>query len=175
MTLDDLQTIIRTVPDFPKPGIQFKDITPLLQNPEAYQLAIDAFIQIARDTNATVIAGIESRGFYFACPVATALGLPFIPIRKAGKLPWQTVSASYALEYGEAVIQVHTDAAAPNDRVLIIDDVLATGGTAHAAGILIKRLGASVTGYAFLMQLSFLDGAAQLTDAATYCLMEVTE
>lgn len=175
MTLGDLPTIIRTVPDFPKPGIQFKDITPLLQNPDAYQLVIDAFIQIARDTNATVIAGIESRGFFFACPVAIALGLPFVPIRKSGKLPCHTVSAAYALEYGEAVIEVHTDAASPNDRVLIIDDVLATGGTAHATGILINRLGATIAGYAFLMQLSFLDGVAQLTDAATYSLMDITE
>ncbi len=166
---------IRTVEDFPKPGIMFKDITPLLQNPEAYQTVLSAFIEIAKASGATVIAGIESRGFFFACPLALSLGLPFVPIRKAGKLPWDTVSAEYDLEYGSAVIEMHTDAVSKGDRVLIVDDVLATGGTAEAAGRLVASLGATVAGYAFLKNLTFLGGMERLTDAQVYSLVDVTE
>jgi adenine phosphoribosyltransferase len=166
---------IRTVEDFPKPGIMFKDITPLLQNPDAYQAVLNAFIEIAQASGATVIAGIESRGFFFACPLALSLGLPFVPIRKAGKLPWETVSAEYDLEYGSAVIEMHTDAVSPADRVLVVDDVLATGGTAEAAGRLVLSLGATVAGYAFLKNLTFLGGAERLNDAPVYSLVDVTE
>ena len=166
---------IRTVEDFPKPGIMFKDITPLLQNPEAYQTVVNAFIEIAQASGATVIAGIESRGFFFACPLALSLGLPFVPIRKAGKLPWDTVSAEYDLEYGSAVIEMHTDAVSEGDRVLIVDDVLATGGTADAAGRLVSSLGATVAGYAFLKNLTFLGGTERLNDAPVYSLVDVTE
>jgi len=166
---------IRTVEDFPKPGIMFKDITPLLQNPEAYQTVVNAFIEIAQASGATVIAGIESRGFFFACPLALSLGLPFVPIPKAGKLPWETVSAEYDLEYGSAVIEMHTDAVSPGDRVLVVDDVLATGGTAEAAGRLVSSLGATVAGYAFLKNLTFLGGAERLIDAPVYSLVDVTE
>jgi adenine phosphoribosyltransferase len=166
---------IRTVEDFPKPGIMFKDITPLLQNPEAYQTVVNAFIEIAQASGATVIAGIESRGFFFACPLALSLGLPFVPIRKAGKLPWDTVSAEYDLEYGSAVIEMHTDAVAEGDRVLVVDDVLATGGTAEAAGRLVSSLGATVAGYAFLKNLTFLGGTERLKDAPVYSLVDVTE
>lgn len=166
---------IRTVEDFPKPGILFKDITPLLQNPEAYQTVVNAFIEIAQASGTTVIAGIESRGFFFACPLALSLGLPFVPIRKAGKLPWDTVSAEYDLEYGSAVIEMHTDAVSEGDRVLIVDDVLATGGTAEAAGRLVSSLGATVAGYAFLKNLTFLGGTERLNDAPVYSLVDVTE
>lgn len=166
---------IRTVEDFPKPGIMFKDITPLLQSPEAYQTVVNAFIEIAQASGATVIAGIESRGFFFACPLALSLGLPFVPIRKAGKLPWDTVSAEYDLEYGSAVIEMHTDAVSEGDRVLIVDDVLATGGTAEAAGRLVSSLGATVAGYAFLKNLTFLGGTERLKDAPVYSLVDVTE
>lgn len=166
---------IRTVEDFPKPGIMFRDITPLLQNPEAYQAVLSAFREIAQASGATVIAGIESRGFFFACPLALSLSLPFVPIRKAGKLPWQTVSAEYDLEYGSAIIEMHTDAVLPGDRVLIVDDVLATGGTAAAAGRLVSSLGATVAGYAFLKNLTFLGGTGRLQDAPVYSLVEVNE
>lgn len=166
---------IRTVEDFPKPGIMFRDITPLLQNPEAYQAVLSAFREIAQASGATVIAGIESRGFFFACPLALSLSLPFVPIRKAGKLPWQTVSAEYDLEYGSAIIEMHTDAVLPGDRVLIVDDVLATGGTAAAAGGLVTSLGATVAGYAFLKNLTFLGGTERLQDAPVYSLVEVNE
>lgn len=166
---------IRTVEDFPKPGISFKDITPLLQNPDAYQAVMSAFVEIAVNSGATVIAGIESRGFFFACPLALTLGLPFVPIRKAGKLPWRTVSAEYDLEYGNAVIEMHVDAVSPGDRVLIVDDVLATGGTAEAAGRLVSSLGATVAGYAFLKNLTFLGGAERLNDALVYSLVDVSE
>ncbi len=166
---------IRTVEDFPKPGIMFRDITPLLQNPEAYQAVLSAFREIAQASGATVIAGIESRGFFFACPLALSLSLPFVPIRKAGKLPWQTVSAEYDLEYGSAIIEMHTDAVLPGDRVLIVDDVLATGGTAAAAGRLVSSLGATVAGYAFLKNLTFLGGTERLQDAPVYSLVEVNE
>lgn len=166
---------IRTVEDFPKPGIMFRDITPLLQNPEAYQAVLSAFREIAQASGATVIAGIESRGFFFACPLALSLSLPFVPIRKAGKLPWQTVSAEYDLEYGSAIIEMHTDAVLPGDRVLIVDDVLATGGTAAAAGRLVSSLGATVAGYAFLKNLTFLGGTERLQDAPVYSLVEVSE
>jgi adenine phosphoribosyltransferase len=166
---------IRTVEDFPKPGIMFKDITPLLQNPAAYQTVVNAFIEIAQASGATVIAGIESRGFFFACPLALSLGLPFVPIRKAGKLPWDTVSAEYDLEYGSAVLEMHTDAVSEGDRVLIVDDVLATGGTAEAAGRLVSSLGATVAGYAFLKKLTFLGGTERLKDAPVYSLVDVTE
>jgi len=166
---------IRTVEDFPKPGIMFKDITPLLQNPDAYRAVMEAFIEIAQTSGATVIAGIESRGFFFACPLAVTLGLPFVPIRKAGKLPWETVSAEYDLEYGSAIIEMHTDAVTAGDRVLIVDDVLATGGTAEAAGRLVTTLGARVAGYAFLKNLTFLGGTERLLDAPVYSLVDVTE
>lgn len=166
---------IRTVEDFPKPGIMFKDITPLLQNPDSYQAVIEAFVLIAQSSGATVIAGIESRGFFFACPLAVRLGIPFVPIRKAGKLPWQTVSAEYDLEYGSAVIEMHTDAVASGDRVLIVDDVLATGGTAEAASRLVTSLGANVAGYAFLKNLTFLGGTERLQDAPVFSLVDVTE
>ena len=166
---------IRTVEDFPKPGIMFKDITPLLQNPVAYRTVLDAFTVIAEESGANVIAGIESRGFFFACPLALLLGVPFVPIRKAGKLPWDTVSAEYDLEYGSAVIEMHTDAVSSGDRVLIVDDVLATGGTAEAAGRLVTSLGATVAGYAFLKNLTFLGGTERLHDAPVYSLVDVTE
>ena len=175
LAMDNWIETIRTVEDFPKPGIMFKDITPLLQNPEAYRAVLDAFVIIAAESGATVIAGIESRGFFFACPLAITLGLPFVPIRKAGKLPWDTVSAEYDLEYGSAVIEMHTDAVTSGDRVLIVDDVLATGGTAEAAGRLVTSLGATVAGYAFLKNLTFLGGSERLQDAPVFSLVDVTE
>jgi len=155
--MTEFQKLIRIIPDYPEQGISFKDITPLLSNPKAYGEIIDLLADFAIQTNANKIAGIESRGFFFSCPLATKLNLPFIPIRKKGKLPYETIEISYQLEYGNATIEIHKDAVNQNDRVLIIDDVLATGGTALAAGNLIKQLNAEIAGYGFLINLTSLN------------------
>ena len=160
--LDRLRRVIRDVPDFPKPGIVFKDITPLLGDPELLQLTLGAFIEATRPLGVTKIVGIESRGFIFGAPVAAALGVGFVPVRKKGKLPWQCEAISYALEYGEATIEIHRDAIHPGERVVIVDDLLATGGTAAAATELVKRLGGEVVEAQFLIELAFLQGKAVL-------------
>ena len=157
---------IRDVPDFPEPGIVFKDITPLLADPTAFATVVDAFASQARQLGAvTKIVGIEARGFILAAPVAVQLGVGFVPVRKAGKLPGATLQASFALEYGEATIEVVADAFAAGDRVLVIDDVLATGGTAEATIDLVRRAGAEVVGVAVLLELSFLAGRSRLAEA----------
>jgi adenine phosphoribosyltransferase len=160
-SLDDLiKSHIRDVPDFPEPGISFKDITPLLADGPAFSAVIDALA--AGHGPIDKVAGIEARGFILAAPVATRLGCGFVPVRKAGKLPAQTYREDYQLEYGTATIEVHTDAFAPGEKVLIVDDVLATGGTALASADLVRRAGAEVIGIAVLLELSFLDGRAKL-------------
>jgi len=158
----DLKQFIADVKDFPKPGILFKDITPLMLNGEAYQYAANAFVNYAKEKEATVIIGPEARGFIFGCPVATALKIGFAPVRKPGKLPRESVSISYDLEYGSNELCMHADAVKKGDRVLIVDDLLATGGTVEATAKLIERLGGEVVGICFLIELSFLNGREKL-------------
>lgn len=153
---------IRDVADYPEPGVMFKDITPLLADPEAFSALSDALAGIARSTGATKIVGLEARGFILGAPVAVRAGLGFIPVRKAGKLPGATLSQAYDLEYGSAEIEVHAEDLCADDRVLVIDDVLATGGTAEASVRLVRRAGAEVAGLAVLMELTFLGGRQRL-------------
>ncbi len=160
----DLTAYIRDVPDFPKPGIVFKDITPLLKDPGALEAAVQALAEPYRDANLASVAAIESRGFIFAAAVAVELGCGFVPLRKPNKLPAETASAAYELEYGADTIEVHVDAIRPGDRVAIIDDVIATGGTAAAAVELVETLGGNLLGISFLIDLAFLGGTAKLGD-----------
>ncbi len=160
----DLTAYIRDVPDFPKPGILFKDITPLLGDPAALKAAVQALAEPYRDANLASVAAVESRGFIFAAAVACELGCGFVPLRKPDKLPAETTSATYQLEYGTDTIEVHVDAIHPGDRVAIIDDVIATGGTAAAAVELVNGLGGNLVGISFLIDLAFLGGTAKLGD-----------
>jgi adenine phosphoribosyltransferase len=157
-----LKAVIRDVPDFPKPGIVFKDITTLLKNPQAYRRALDLFTVLCGDHLADKVLAIESRGFIVGAPLADRLGLGFVPLRKPGKLPGKTMRHTYTLEYGEDCLEIHDDAVMRGERVLIVDDVIATGGTARAAGELVGKLGGVVAAYAFLVELSFLDGRSRL-------------
>jgi len=160
-----LDGLIRDIPDYPKPGVVFKDITPLLGDRTAFAACVDALATAGRevvDGPIDKVVGIEARGFILAAPVALALGTGFVPVRKAGKLPHQTHAVSYELEYGDATLEVHRDAFLSGDRVLIVDDVLATGGTVEATSELIDRCGAEVAGVAVLMALSFLPGQERL-------------
>ncbi|MDP6963949.1 MAG: adenine phosphoribosyltransferase, partial [Planctomycetota bacterium] len=150
----DLSSFVRDIPDYPKPGIVFKDISPLLQDAEALRYSISQMSEIARRYDITHIAGIESRGFIFGAAVATEIGVGFIPIRKPGKLPWKTFTESYDLEYGSDKLEIHVDASAAGERVLLIDDLLATGGTAEAALKLIRHTGAEVMACCVLIELS---------------------
>ncbi|MER5464482.1 adenine phosphoribosyltransferase [Streptomyces sp. NPDC002668] len=164
-TQEFLLSRIRDVPDYPKPGVMFKDITPLLADPEAFTAMTDALAGFCAGHGATKIVGLEARGFILAAPVAVRAGLGFIPVRKAGKLPGATLSQAYELEYGTAEIEVHAEDLQPGDRVMVIDDVLATGGTAEASLELIRRAGADIAGVAVLMELGFLGGRARLEPA----------
>lgn len=155
---------IRDIPDFPKEGIVFKDITPLLKDPEALKLAVDLLVDRFRDAQVATVVGIESRGFILGAPVAYRLGAGFVPVRKPGKLPYRTAREDYALEYGTDALEIHEDAIAAGDRILIIDDLLATGGTVAAAANLVQRLGGNVVGAAFLVELAFLGGRDRLPD-----------
>ncbi|MEU6624528.1 adenine phosphoribosyltransferase [Streptomyces litmocidini] len=156
---------IRDVPDYPKPGVLFKDITPLLADPAAFTALTDALAGLCSAHGATKIVGLEARGFILAAPVAVRAGLGFIPVRKAGKLPGATLRQAYELEYGTAEIEVHAEDLEAGDRVMVIDDVLATGGTAEASIELIRRAGAEVAGVAVLMELGFLPGRVRLEPA----------
>lgn len=157
-----LRSSIRDVPDFPKPGIVFKDITPVLADGRLFRSVTDRFAEELKGLGVTKIVGIDARGFIFAGAVASHLGLGFIPIRKKGKLPWTTRSASYQLEYGESVVEIHVDAVKKGEKVALIDDVLATGGTAAAAIKLLEECGAVVVRAEFLMELGFLAGREKL-------------
>ncbi len=157
-----LQSYVRDIPDFPKKGIVFKDITPLLKDAAAFKSMVDSFVTRFQGKGVTLVAVIESRGFLLGSAIAHRLGAGLIPIRKKGKLPWKTHQASYDLEYGTDSIEVHQDAAGAKDKVLVIDDVIATGGTAKAACELVERLGAEVAGVGFLIELSFLKGREKL-------------
>jgi adenine phosphoribosyltransferase len=154
--------LIRDVPDFPKPGIAFKDITPVLADPEAFAEVVDRLAEPFVGRGVTKVVGIEARGFVVAAPVAHRLGAGFVPVRKPGKLPWDTASEAYELEYGTDELEVHLDAVAPGEKVLVVDDVIATGGTALAAARLVEGLGGVVVGLAFLIELAFLGGAERL-------------
>lgn len=160
----DLAGLIRAVPDFPKPGIVFRDITPLLKDPTAFRFVVDALSAHAQEARPTAVIGIESRGFIFAAPLAAALGLPFIPVRKPGKLPSARMQVEYALEYGTSQLDIHQDALGAHDRVVIVDDVLATGGTARAAAKLAELLGAKVAAQLFVIELIFLKGREALQE-----------
>jgi adenine phosphoribosyltransferase len=153
---------IRDVPDFPKPGIVFKDITPVLGDGELFQLAIDGFIETAHEANVSKIIGIDARGFIFGAAVADRLKVGFVPIRKKGKLPWECEGISYKLEYGEEEVEVHRDAIHPGEKVMMVDDLLATGGTAGAALTLVELLGGDVVCATFLIELEFLEGRKNL-------------
>ena len=158
----DLKPIIRDVIDFPKKGIVYKDITPLLSNPDALKTAVDLLADSVKGKDVTHVAGIESRGFIFGTAVAVKLGIGFIPIRKPGKLPAETLSEDYTLEYGTDTIEMHKDALSGNDRVFIIDDLLATGGTVHAAVKLVEKDGAEVAKIGFVIELDFLKGREKI-------------
>lgn len=162
--LDKLAAAIRDVPDFPKPGILFKDITPVLGDGILFRLAIDEFIESFRGDIPDKIVGIDARGFIFGAALADRLGVGFVPVRKKGKLPWQTTGESYTLEYGFAEVEIHKDAIHEGERVALVDDLLATGGTAGAALKLVRRLGADVLCVSFLIELAFLEGRKNLAD-----------
>ena len=158
----DLRRYIRDVPDFPKKGIVFKDITPLLNDRDALQYALTSLSDRFRDSDIGKVVGIESRGYIFAPAIALHLKAGFVPVRKPGKLPWKTVAEEYALEYGKDRLEIHTDAIRPGERVLIVDDLLATGGTASATRRLVERLEGNVVGAGFLVELTFLEGRSRL-------------
>ena len=157
-----LKDLIRDIPDFPKAGVVFKDITPLLADPEGFSLVIDTIVGRFEGLGITKVVGIEARGFIIAAPVAHRLRAGFVPVRKVGKLPWEVEAEAYELEYGTGLLELHSDAVAIDEQVLIVDDVLATGGTAAATVRLAERLGADVVGLAFVIELAFLDGRRKL-------------
>jgi adenine phosphoribosyltransferase len=166
-----LKRYIRDVRDFPKPGILFRDITPLLADAEAFRETIDVLCSRYEGRGITKVVAIESRGFVFACPVALRLGAGFIPLRKPGKLPYETIRESYALEYGEATLEIHKDAIKPGDRLLVLDDLLATGGTAAAAVSLVKKLGGEVVELCFVIELRALKGRDKLAGTPIFSLL----
>jgi len=169
---DYLNSIIRTIPDFPKPGIQFKDITPLLKNPEALRLTTEMLINPFTSQNIDVVVGLESRGFLFGANMAAQLHAGFVPVRKPNKLPSDKIFAEYQLEYGNDRVEMHADAIKPGEKVIIHDDLIATGGTAAAATDLVERLGGIVIGYSFIIELGFLNGKERLTkDAPVHALI----
>ncbi|MCK9606243.1 MAG: adenine phosphoribosyltransferase [Methylomonas sp.] len=169
--MERLKNKIRDIPDFPKPGIVFKDITPLVKDPAALRLTVHQLLHPFLGRDITAVAGMEARGFIFGALVAWELGVPFIPLRKPGKLPYDVQSVSYELEYGSAELQVHIDAVDRNDKVLLIDDLLATGGTAKASCELIEKLGASIVACAFVVELDFLAGRELLKDYQVHALI----
>jgi adenine phosphoribosyltransferase len=169
--IEGLKALVRDVPDFPQEGIVFKDITPLLADPLAFSQVIDLIVVHYGRGNVDKVVGIEARGFILASPVAYHFGAGFIPVRKADKLPWETESAEYALEYGTATIEIHKDAVASGERVLIVDDVLATGGTARAAAQLVERIGGKVVGIACLIELGFLNGRTRVEEYDLFTLL----
>jgi adenine phosphoribosyltransferase len=168
----NLKNYIRSVPDFPKPGIMFRDITPLLSAPDAFRYAIKQFADRYRDAKPTAILAAESRGFIFAAPLALELGAAFVPVRKPGKLPYKTQRFEYDLEYGSDTLEMHVDAVEPGSRVLLVDDLLATGGTIEACVKLAEQSQAKVIGCAFLIELSFLNGRDRLVNHDVFSLLK---
>jgi len=169
--MDRIRSKIRDIPDFPKPGIIFKDITPLVKDPAALKVAVHQLMYPFLGREITAVAGMEARGFIFGSLVAWDLGLPFIPLRKPGKLPYDVQSVAYDLEYGSAILEAHIDAFDVNDRVLLIDDLLATGGTAKASCELIEKMGAKVEACAFVIELDFLEGREKLSNYEVHSLL----
>ena len=174
LSVDDLAGLIRDIPDFPEPGILFKDITPLLADPAGLDATMSVLADPWRESQVDAVVGIEARGFILGAAVARELGVGFVPIRKAGKLPGATIRQEYGLEYGTDTIEMHDDAVAAGDRILILDDVLATGGTAAAAGQMVTGQGGVVVGYSFLIELLFLNGRDRLGDEPIDSVIEVS-
>jgi adenine phosphoribosyltransferase len=170
--MDEVRARIRDVPDFPKKGIVFKDITPVLADGDLFRRVIDAFVDRWRPHGVSKVVGIESRGFLLAAPLSYALGAGLVIVRKPGKLPWRTARETYALEYGEDALEMHVDAIGAGERVLVVDDVLATGGTANAVGRLVTRQGAELLGYSFLLELGFLHGARRIGPEKVHVLVK---
>ena len=168
----DLASLVRNVPDFPKPGVQFKDITTLLQNGPAFQEIINGWKARYADRGVTAIVGADARGFIFGGALAYAMGLPFIPVRKKGKLPGKTLAEKFDLEYGTDTVEIHIDALKPGDRVVLVDDLLATGGTMGAIASLVKKLGAEIVEVAFVIELPFLNGRQKLAGLPVHVLIE---
>ena len=168
----DLKKYIADVPDFPSEGILFRDITPLLQNGEAFRYACDKIAEFAKEVGATIIVGPESRGFIFGCPVATKLNIGFAPVRKPGKLPREQITEKYTLEYGSNELCMHLDSIKPGDKVLIVDDLLATGGTLNATCNIVKKLGGEVVGISCLIELEALNGRELLKDYNIFTLIK---
>jgi adenine phosphoribosyltransferase len=169
--MEEIRSRIRDVPDFPRKGIAFKDITPVLADPALLRRVVDAMAARWRGERIAKVVGIESRGFLFAAPLAYAIGAGLAIVRKPGKLPWKTVREAYQLEYGEDAVELHVDAVGPGERTLVVDDVLATGGTAGAVGSLLARQGADLAGYSFLLELSALHGARRLGPDKVHALI----
>jgi adenine phosphoribosyltransferase len=169
--IDQLKALVRDVPDFPQEGVVFKDITPLLADPIAFSKVIDLIVVHFGRGNVDKVVGIEARGFIIASPVAYHFGAGFVPVRKKGKLPWHTEAAEYALEYGTAALEIHKDAVTPGERVLIVDDVLATGGTSRATADVVERIGGKVVGVACLIELDFLNGRSRLEGYDVFTLL----
>ena len=167
-----MKALIRDIPDFPQQGILFRDITPVLQDASAFREVVSSMVECVKPMRPDVIVGIESRGFILGTPIALELGVGFVPVRKAGKLPAETVRAEYALEYGTNVVEMHKDAIEPGMRVAIVDDLLATGGTAKAAAQLVEELGGEVAGLSFLIELMFLNGRKMLGGYDVYTIVQ---
>ena len=159
-----LEEYVVTIPDFPEPGIMFRDITSVIQNPDGLKLAVDGLVDLVKDLDFDLVIGPESRGFIFGVPVAYLLGKGFIPVRKKGKLPRETVSQKYDLEYGQAEVEIHKDAIQPGQKVVIVDDLIATGGSAEAAAKLVRKLGGQVVRMVFVMELAGLEGRKKLEE-----------
>lgn len=169
--MEALRALVRAVPDFPEPGIVFRDITPLLRDAEALARTVELLAALHAGARVDLVAGIESRGFLFGAPLAVALGAGFVPIRKLGKLPGRTISRSYSLEYGSNHLEIHADAVRAGERVLLVDDVLATGGTARASAELVRELGGELVACSFLIELEALRGRDALPDVETFSLL----
>ena len=172
MQIEQIEALIRDVPDFPEPGIVFKDITPVLADPIAFSTIIDLIVVHFGRGNVDKVVGIEARGFILGAPVAYHFGAGIIPVRKRGKLPYETIEEEYGLEYGTATLEIHTDAVTPGERVLVVDDVLATGGTAAATASLVERIGGKVCGIATLIELEFLHGRDKLKGYDLFTLIK---
>jgi adenine phosphoribosyltransferase len=168
---DWLKDLIRDIPDFPRQGVSFKDLTPLLADVKGFRFVVDTLADHFADRGVTKVLGIEARGFIIAAPIAYRLGVSFVPVRKAGKLPWLVEKQEYILEYGTDLLEIHTDALSEGDRALIIDDVMATGGTAAATATLVERLGATVVGMGFVLELAFLGGPGKVARFDTVSLV----
>ena len=168
---DDLRALIREVPDFPKPGIRFYDITTLLKQPDAFREVIDRMAEPVADERIDLVVGMESRGFIFSAPMAYKLDAGFMPVRKLGKLPAETIEVEYELEYGTATLEIHSDAISPGQRVLIVDDLLATGGTVMGTIELVRRLGGEVAGLSFMVELGALKGREKLDEFEIHALL----